>query len=253
MTRPHPLTAMTEREWSQAWRDEQEEVDRLDSRRGSWLPNVIERRGWGLVRWTSGRPGHASTSGRAVAESYVILRPDVNDRAIVDDVRLALRDEPPAHRLMGLGLSRQQVTGAAPGAVILAVLATVGTILAGASLLIILLAAVLGAVGGAIGGAAAAQARVARRRAAVLGENRLRVVTGRYAPSSWQRLVESVTVLESTLPADHSAFGEADVQAADAVRAALWEAAGLLLTSSDHTGVEILADGVSRLARAHSR
>ena len=43
---------------------------------------------------------------------------------------------------------------------------------------------------------------------------------------------------------------EAEGQSQEAVQGALWEAAGLLLRSSDHTGVEVLADGVRRLVNA---
>lgn len=252
MIRPHPLTAMTEREWSQAWRGEQREIDRLNAHRGSWLPNVIERRGWGVVRWTSGRPNHAASSGQAVAETFVVLRPDVTTSRISDEISTALRDDPPMARVLGIGIRRHQLTGAgtlaAVGAVVLGALAVLVSLPA----LLVVLLVVVGLVAGAVGGAALAQYRDERQRAAVLAESRqARLVTGRYAPASWQRLVESATVLEATLPTRRDEVGEADLQAADAMRVALWEAAGLLLTSSDHTGVEILADGVSRLAQAH--
>lgn len=251
MTRPHPLTAMTERVWSQAWRAEQRVVDRMNDR-GTWLPNVIERRGWGVVRWTSGRPAHAASSGQAVPETFVVLRPDVSDPARTADIAEALRDEPPAFQAAGIGLARQQLSAAAIGAGAVGLLALVVSLIASLPFVVLLLAVLFGAVLGGVGGGALAKYRADRTRAEALGDTRkLRVVTGRYAPESWLRLVEAATVLESSLPKRGDDIGEADRQAADAVRAALWEASGLLLGSSDHTGVEVLADGVMRLARAH--
>jgi hypothetical protein len=84
-------------------------------------------------------------------------------------------------------------------------------------------------------------------RGVVLKDGKVRVVTGRYAPTSWSRLVEAATGLEWVVSGKEAA----DDQAAEAVQTALWEAAGLLLRSSDHTGVEVLADGMERLAQAH--
>ena len=49
MTRPHPLTAMSERQWAQAWEAQQDVVDAMPQGRGSWLPNIVEARHWGAV------------------------------------------------------------------------------------------------------------------------------------------------------------------------------------------------------------
>lgn len=251
MTRPHPLTTLSERAWAKAWEEEQQFVDRLHARRGSWLPNVIESRGWGVMRWTSGRPDHAATSGKAVAETFVVLRPDIDDPSVRDGVSGALRDEPPVARVGGFDIRQYQLAGVLPGALGLAVVGLAVTAVAGAGLPIMLLALIVGAALGAVGGAAVVHVAEERRRSSVLrDDDSVRVVMGRYAPTSWNRLVESVTDMEATLPGSSDA-GEPDLMAADAVRLTLWEAAGLLISSSDHSGIDVLADGVTRLVEAH--
>ncbi|WP_169791987.1 hypothetical protein [Jiangella muralis] len=246
MSRPHPLSAMKEWEWSQAWEQQQDIVDRLHAKRGSWLPNVVEKRPWGAVRWTSGRPTHAATSGQAVPETFAVLRPGLNDRPLRDRVAETLAQPPPMFQVVGIGLRRHQlipaIAGAAAGAVLLIVLALVlGLGAVGA-----ILGLLIGVAGGGVGGAALGQYLFDRERDAVLKEGeQVRVVTGRYAPTSWSRLVDATTGLET------AATAAADDQTGNAVQTALWEAAGLLLRSSDHTGVEVLADGMERLAQAH--
>lgn len=252
MNRPHTLTTLDERAWAEAWRAEQEFVNRLHARRGSWLPNVIEARGWGVLRWTSGRPDHAALSGQAVAETFVVLRPDIDDAAVRDGVGKALRDEPPVARFAGFDIRQHHMSGALPGALGLGAVALGVAALAGLSIGVTLLVFVLGAGVGALGGAAVGQLMASRRRAEVLrGSDSLRVVMGRYAPTSWLRLVESVTDMEATLRRRAVDATEPDLLAADAVRVALWEAAGLAIGSSDHTGIDVLADGVTRLVEAH--
>lgn len=246
MSRPHPLTAMKEWEWSRTWEEQQEVVDRLHAG-GTWLPNVVETRRWGAVRWTSGRPSHAAVSGQAVPETFVVLRPGLDDQSLRDRLPDVLRDPPPVFHLAGVGARRHQLVGAAPGAlagaVVLAVLAGV----IGLGVLGVLLGVLLGLGLGAAAGTAVAQYLFDRERATVLKDTaRVRVVTGRYSPTSWARLVEAATGMERVTADDAP-----DDQAAEAVQTALWEAAGLLLRSSDHTGVEVLADGMERLAQAH--
>ncbi|NED97533.1 hypothetical protein G1H11_19735 [Phytoactinopolyspora alkaliphila] len=253
MTRPHPLTAMREREWSQAWEEQQRIVDeQLNSQRGSWLPNVIERRRWGAMRWTSGRPSHAATSGRAVAETFVVLRPDAAGDTL-DQVMETLKDPAPVVRAVGFGLQRHHVIGLVSGAAALGVVAAVGVALAGAGPWGMIIAVLLGAIAGAVAGGFAAGYAVERQRSALLSdEDRLRVVVGRYASKSWSRLVEAASALEGALPKEAGKnLEDPDTQTVEAIHIAMWEAAGLLLTSSDHTGVDVLAEGVERLERAH--
>jgi hypothetical protein len=254
MTRPHPLTAMKEREWSQAWEEQQRIVDeQLKSQRGSWLPNVVERRRWGAMRWTSGRPGHAASSGRAVAETFVVLRPDRIDDETTGRVVEALEEPAPMMRVLGFGLQRHHLIGVAGGAAAVALLAALVGAATGMGLVVIALGVVVGAVAGAGAGAFVAQQYADRQRAAVLGdEELLRTVLGHYAPKSWTRLVEAVSALEVAVPRDGGTrLDDPDTQTVEAIHIAMWEAAGLLLSSSDHTGMDVLAEGVERLERAH--
>ncbi|WP_129668245.1 hypothetical protein [Phytoactinopolyspora endophytica] len=253
MTRPHPLTAMREREWSEAWEEQQRIVDeQLNSQRGSWLPNVVEVRRWGAMRWTSGRPGHAATSGRAVAETYVVLRPDM-PADTTDQVMDVLKEPPPMVRLIGFGLQRHHVIGAVSGALALGVVAAVAGIALGTGVVGIVLGLLLGAAAGAIVGGLAARYAVERQRAGVLGdEDHMRVIVGRYAPKSWSRLVEAAAALEAALPAGAGTnLEDPDAQAVEAMHIAMWEAAAVLVGSSDHTGVEVLAERMEGLERAY--
>ncbi|WP_166353911.1 hypothetical protein [Phytoactinopolyspora limicola] len=254
MSRPHPLTAMKEREWSQAWDEQQRIVDeQLKSQRGSWLPNVVERRRWGALRWTSGRPGHAANSGRAVAETFVVIRPDLHDDESAERVVEALEDPAPTFRILGFGLHRHHLIGVGAGAAAVAVLAGVVAAVAGLGAIGLVLGVLVGALAGGGGGAFAAQAYMERQRAAVLGDEDLaRLVLGRYASKSWTRLVEAASALEAALPRDRGVrLDDPDTQTVEAIHIAMWEASGLLLGSSDHTGVDVLAEGVERLERAH--
>lgn len=254
MTRPHPLTAMSEREWSQAWKEQQLVVDRLNSRRGSWLPHVVEQRSWGAVRWTSGRPAHAASSGRAVTETFVVMRPDVHDSATRADIERALRDPAPVMQFAGSVARSHQVVGALVGGVALAVVVAGLLAVMGAGGSVVIIGALVALIAGAVGGAVMAESIAVRERAKLLADTgHVRVITGRYAPKSWLRLVEASTTLEASLPRLEPDGEGPDAQAHLAVHAALWEAAGLLLGSSDHTGVEVLAEGVERLAEAHGR
>jgi hypothetical protein len=246
MTRPHPLTAMSERQWAQAWEAQQDVVDAMPQGRGSWLPNIVEPRHWGAVRWTSGRPAHASMTGQAVAESFAVIRPDVTDRRVRAAVVDMLTDRPPVTRIAGVGIREHQISASVLGAVGLSVVAAIAAALAGAGWALVLVVALLGALGGAVAGASVADHRLGKTKAAVVADSRVRVITGRFAPPAWTRLVEATTRLEEISARDHDP--EADQQAHEAVQGALWEAAGLLLGSSDHTGVEVLAHGVERLA-----
>ena len=232
MTRPHPLTAMSEWQWDLAWADQHHLLKSLPGGRRAWLPNVVEPRPWGVLRWTSGRPDYAASTGQAVAETFAVLRPDVTDPHIRDSVVDALTDRPAQTRIAGVALREHQVGAATLGAV--------GGL--------VLVAAAFGTVLGGVAGGALADRQWARRRAAVLAESPyVRVVTGRYASPDWTRLVEASTLLEEMAVGNDA---EAEGQTQAAVQGALWEAAGLLLRSSDHTGVEVLADGVQRLLNA---
>lgn len=248
MTRPHPLTAMSERQWDLAWQEQQRVLKSLPGGRGTWLPNVVEARPWGALRWTSGRPEYAASSGQAVAETFAVLRPDVVDASVRDAVVEALIERPATTRIAGVGVGEHQVRAATLGAVGGLILTAVVAALVGAGWLVVLVVAIVGAVLGGVAGGAFANRQLARRRFAVLAESSyVRTVTGRYAPADWTRLVEASTLLEE-MAVGHDP--ETDGQSQQAVQGALWEAAGLLLRSSDHTGVEVLADGVQRLVNA---
>jgi hypothetical protein len=248
MTRAHPLTAMSEWQWDQAWEEQHQLLEGLPGGRGTWLPNVVEPRTWGALRWTSGRPDYAASTGQAVAESFAVLRPDVTDPKVRDAVVEALIERPAQTRIAGVGVREHQVRAATLGAVGGLVLAATVAALAGAGWVVVLVVAALGSVLGGVAGAAMADHQLAKSRSAVLVESPyVRVVAGRYAPADWTRLVEASTLLEE-MAGGYDA--EAESQSRGAVQGALWEAAGLLLRSSDHTGVEVLADGVQRLVNA---
>jgi hypothetical protein len=248
MTRPHPLTAMSEWQWDQAWDEQRRLLKSLPGGRGSWLPNVVEPRPWGVLRWTSGRPDYAALTGQAVPETFVVLRPDVTDPQIREAVVEALTERPAQTRLAGVGIHEHQVRDATLGAVGGLVLAAMVAALAGAGWVLVLVVAAFGLVLGGIAGGALADYQLTKSRSAVLTDSPyVRVVTGRYAPLDWTRLVEASTLLEEMAVGQDA---EAEWQSQEAVQGALWEAAGLLLRSSDHTGVEVLADGVQRLVNA---
>lgn len=247
MRRPHPLTALSEREWAQAWEAEQAALDELESQRGSWLPNVVEARNWGAVRWTSGRPSHAAATGQAAAESFAVLRPDLTNRSTRARIFDALRDVPPVRRVLGFGFREHHIRGAVIGAIAGGVIVTALVSVLVGDPMIIIGGALVGLLGGTALGVLVKHYGFRRRRAAVLGDrDNVRLVVGRYAPPAWTRLVEAAT--QVAVQAKDEA--EPDNQSKEAVHRAMWEAAGLLLSSSDHTGVEVLAEGVERLVTA---
>jgi hypothetical protein len=226
-------------------------MDRLKSQRGSWLPNVVEVRDWGALRWTSGQPSHAASSGIAVAETFAVLRPDLDDRAARRRVLEALRERPPVRRILGFGFREHHLRGAALGAAAGGVLLAAVSAVLGVDLILVIVAAVVGILGGATVGTALSHSQEQRERRAVLGDTRqVRTVTGRFAPAAWTRLAEGATAIETHLAGDGSGAAR---EARAAVHEALWEAADLLLTSSDHTGVEVLAEQMERLAEADRR
>ncbi len=248
MTRPHPLTAMSEWQWDQAWEEQNRLLKNLPGGRGTWLPNVVEPRPWGVLRWTSGRPDYAASTGQAVPETFAVLRPDVTDQQIRDTVVDALTERPAQTRIAGVGIREHQVRAATLGAVGGLVLAATAAALAGAGWVLVLVLAGAGSVLGGVAGGALADYQLARSRSVVLTESPyVRVVTGRYASPEWIRLLEASSLLEE-MAVGHDV--EAEGQSQEAVQGAVWEAAGLLLRSSDHTGVEVLADGVQRLVNA---
>lgn len=246
MNRSEQLSTLSEREWVEAWDKEQESLDRLKSRRGSWLPNVVEVRHWGALRWTTGRPAHASSNGQAVAETFAVLRPDVTDKSVQNDVLEALRERPPARRVFGFGFREYHIRGAALGAVAGGVLAAAGAAIARLDSLVVLLVALAGLAVGFVIGTAVVHVHDKRVRKSILADSaKVRTVTGRFAPDHWFALVAAATKISGRLAGDES---ESARQTRDDVHQALWEGAGVVLTSSDHTGIEVLADRMQRLA-----
>jgi hypothetical protein len=251
MSRSQLLSTLSEREWVQAWESEQEALDRLRSQRGSWLPNVVEVRDWGALRWTSGQPSHAAASGQAVAETYAVLSPRLDERAARRRILDALRERPPVRRFVGCGFREQHVRGAARGAAAGGVVVAAALAVLGAGGLLVIAGAIVGIAGGTTIGTAIVHGQERRERKEVLADaDRVRTVTGQYAPVSWTRLVAASTSVAGQLANDDS---ESAQQTRKAVHGALWEAAGLLLSSSNHTGVEVLAGQMERLAEADRR
>ncbi|MBD0292600.1 MAG: hypothetical protein ICV70_03365 [Jiangellaceae bacterium] len=250
MARANPLTAMSERRWEQVWTEQQRALASLPSMRGLWLPNVVEPRPWGAVRWTSGRPDYAGSTGQAIAEKFAVTRPDA-DPGLRNRIVANLTDPSPVTRLLGYPVHEHQIGAMTIGAVCGGLLTATLAALVGGGWVAVLVAATVGALVGMVAGAALATYRNARARSAVLGDtSSVRVVTGRFAPPSWLRLVGASTLVEERASGGYPGVEE---QAHEAIHAALWEAAALVLRSSDHTGVEVLADGVERLANAHRR
>jgi hypothetical protein len=187
-----------------------------------------------------------------VAESFAVLRPDATDPKFRNAVVEAMTDHPQITRIAGVSIGEERLRGGTLGAVAVAVVAAIVAALVGAGWVVVLAAAVLGAAGGAVVGGSLADYQVAKARSRVVSDShQVRVVTGRYAPPAWARLVEATTQLEEMAAGD--ADPDADPQTEEAVQGALWEAAGLLLGSSDHTGVDVLAEGMERLADARRR
>ncbi len=246
MSRPHPLTALSEREWAQAWEAEQRALDALDSNRGSWLPNVVETREWGALRWTSGRPAHAAATGRAAADSVAVFRPGLTSSDARTEILAALRDRPPVTRALGFGFRRHHLRGAAIGGGIGGVLAPLVAVILRFEPLLIIAALVLGAAAGAAIGVAVMHFRFQRHRADVLGNtNNVRVIAVRHVTPAFLRLVEAATHL-----AAGTRGSEPHPQTREALHLAMWSAAELVQEKSDHTGIEVLAADMERLARA---
>ncbi len=246
MNRSEQLSTLSEREWVAAWDKEQESLDLLKSRRGSWLPNVVEVRHWGALRWTTGRPGHASSSGQAVAETFAVLRPGLADKTVQNDVLEALRERPPARRILGFGFREYHIRGAALGAVAGGVVAAAAAAIARLDSVVVLLVALAGLGIGLVIGTAIVHAQDRRARKKALSDSsRVRIVTGRFAPDHWFALVAAATTISGRLGNDQSDIAR---QTRDDVHQALWEGAGVVLTSSDHTGIEVLAERMQRLA-----
>lgn len=247
MSRPHPLTALSEREWAQAWEAEQHALDALDSNRGSWLPNVIETRDWGAVRWTSGRPAHAAATGRAAADSVAVFRPGLTDSGVRTEILAALRDRPPVTRALGFGFRTHHLHGAGIGAAVGGVLAPLVAAIMGLEPLLIIAALLVGVVAGASVGVAVLHYRFRQHRAEVLGNAKyVRVLAVRHVTPAFLRLVEAATQI-SVVPRGGI---EPHPQTREALHLAMWSAAELVQGKSDHTGVEVLAADMERLARA---
>lgn len=249
MSRPHPLTAHSEREWAQAWEAEQRAMDALNSQRGSWLPNVVEARDWGAIKFTSGRPGHAGATGQAAVDSVAVFHPDLTDRAARSEILHALRDRPPVQRVLGFGLREHHLRGAVVGAIAGAVAAAGLSALLGVGAVVVLVAAIIGLVAGVVIGTAITHYRFKVHRREVLSkvDHVRRIAMGKArpaAPKAWSQVVEAATQVDVRL----ANRPQPDPQTRQAVHMALWEAAVLVQQSSDHTGLEVLVDELSSLA-----
>jgi hypothetical protein len=249
MSRPHPLTAHSEREWAQAWEAEQRAMDALNSQRGSWLPNVVEARDWGAIKFTSGRPGHAGATGQAAVDSVLVFNPDLTDRTARSEILHALRDRPPVRRVLGFGFREHHLRGAALGAIAGAVVAAGVAALLGVGVVLVLVAAMIGMVVGLLLGTAITHYRFKVHRREVLSriDRVRRIVMGKArpaAPLAWSQVVEAATRVDVQL----ANRPQPDPQTRQALRLALWEAAVLVQQSSDHTGLQVLVEELSSLA-----
>ncbi|HEX5996205.1 MAG TPA: hypothetical protein VFY84_13775 [Jiangellales bacterium] len=249
MSRPHPLTAHSEREWAQAWEAEQRAMDALNSQRGSWLPNVVEARDWGAIKFTSGRPGHAGATGQAAVDSVAVFNPALTDRAARSEILHALRDRPPVRRVLGFGFREHHVRGAVLGSIAGVVVAAGLAALLGASVVLVLIAAMLGMVVGLAVGTAITHYRFKAHRRDVLSkvDQVRRIAMGKArpaAPRAWSHVVEAATQVDVQLANRR----QPDPQTRQALHLAMWEAAILVQQSSDHTGLQVLVEELSSLA-----
>ena len=249
MSRPHPLTAHSEREWAQAWEAEQRAMDALNAQRGSWLPNVVDARDWGAIKFTSGRPGHAGATGQAAVDSVAVFHPDLTDRAVRSEILKAMRDRPPVQRVLGFGFREYHLRGAVIGAIAGAVMAAGLAALLGAGAIAVLVAAITGLVVGVALGTAITHYRFRVHRREVLSnvDQVRRIAMGKArpaAPRAWSQVVEAATQVDVQL----ANRPQPDPQIRQAVHLAVWEAAVLVQRSSDHTGVEVLVEELSSLA-----
>lgn len=249
MSRPHPLTAHSEREWEQAWEAEQCAMDALNSQRGSWLPNVVEARDWGAIKFTSGRPGHAGATGQAAVDSVAVFHPELTDQAARSEILLAMRDRPPVQRVLGFGLREHHVRGAVVGGIVGAVAGAGAAALLGTGVAVVLIAAVVGLVAGVVLGTAIMHYRFRSHRREVLSnvEHVRRITMGKArpaAPMAWSQVIEAATQVDVQLANRR----QSDPQTRRAVHMAVWEAALLVQQSSDHTGLQVLVDELTSLA-----
>src|SRR5690625_871200 len=248
------MCTLSQRRWVDAWEAEQAILDRLGADRDTWLPHVVESREWGVLRWTSGRPEQAAETGTAVAETFAVLSPDATSAQHRAAAR-ALRSSPPVVTVLGKGLRRSTLLAAASFGVIgVALGLLLGSVTGAGALGIIAWVLFLLLLGVAAGAASERALRRFHRNRVLIANDSVRLVTGRYAPASWERLIRAVTAVEITGTGPSGSSGEPPDQGTPGqqtmeVRAAVWEAAGLLLASSDHAGIDVLADGVERLAR----
>ncbi|HEU4543633.1 MAG TPA: hypothetical protein VFR23_21045 [Jiangellaceae bacterium] len=249
MSRPHPLTAHSEREWAQAWEAEQHAMDALNSQRGSWLPNVVDARDWGAIKFTSGRPGHAGATGQAAVDSVAVFHPDLTDRAARSEILHALRDRPPVQRVLGFGFREHHVRGAVIGAITGTVAGAALGALLGADVPVVVAAAVVGLLAGVLLGTAITHYRFKAHRREVLTnvDHVRRIPMGKArpaAPRTWGQVVEAATQVDVQLAGRR----QPDPQTRRAVHMAVWEAAVLVQQSSDHTGLQVLVEELSSLA-----
>ena len=245
------MCTLSQRRWVDAWEAEQAILDRLGADRDTWLPHVVESREWGVLRWTSGRPEQAAETGTAVAETFAVLSPDATSAQHRAAAR-ALRSSPPVVTVLGKGLRRSTLLAAASFGVIgVALGLLLGSVTGAGALGIIAWVLFLLLLGVAAGAASERALRRFHRNRVLIANDSVRLVTGRYAPENWERLIRAVTAVETTGTGSSGPPDRETTQTTEAaaVRAAVWEAAGLLLASSDHAGIDVLADGVERLAR----
>ena len=224
-------------------------MDALNSQRGSWLPNVVEARDWGAIKFTSGRPGHAGATGQAAVDSTAVFHPDLTDRTARSEILHAMRDRPPVQRVLGFGFREHHLRGAVVGAIAGAVVAAGLVALLGGGAVAVLVASIVGLLVGAALGIVITHYRFRVHRREVLsnvGQVR-RIAMGKArpaAPREWSQVVEAATQVDVQL----AGRPQPDPQTRRALHMAVWEAAVLVQQSSDHTGLEVLVQELSSLA-----
>jgi hypothetical protein len=224
-------------------------MDALNSQRGSWLPNVVEARDWGAIKFTSGRPGHAGATGQAAVDSAAVFHPDLTDRTARSEILHAMRDRPPVQRVLGFGFREHHLRGAVVGAIAGAVVAAGLVALLGGGAVAVLVASIVGLLVGVALGIVITHYRFRVHRREVLsnvGQVR-RIAMGKArpaAPREWSQVVEAATQVDVQL----AGRPQPDPQTRRALHMAVWEAAVLVQQSSDHTGLEVLVQELSSLA-----
>jgi hypothetical protein len=224
-------------------------MDALNSQRGSWLPNVVEARDWGAIKFTSGRPGHAGATGQAAVDSVAVFNPDLTDRAARSEILHALRDRAPVRRVLGFGFREHHLRGAGLGAIAGAVAAAGVAALLGVGVVLVLVAAMIGMVVGLALGTAVTHYRFKVHRREVLSKIHQvrRIAMGKArpaAPRAWSQVVEAATQVDIQL----ANRPQPDRPTRQALHLAMWEAAVLVQQSSDHTGLQVLVEELSSLA-----